>query len=286
MECPVCRCQIDEEKAICCTSCNVAFHHDCWDYVGQCSTFGCGSKRTAPFQASADRAVISIDENTRPPFRLATYVEGVGRKLPFFGRAYLLPSFIALAGTVASTWSIAYLAEFVYFALPLSAIMASFVATLLSQKVKEQPWSYTIGFWISTLLLRQSMAYFGLAATSSLVGSLFLIVLVLMQQSLFFVSCTFSAQALLPHSIEGKHWLLRPLLASLLAYVAVLIIVVLSTNFTLFTPFSYLAFVAALFTGLSVALPLEVAQSALSYRLDQEGKRQAALLGERENRKD
>lgn len=39
--CPVCGCGIDA-AAVRCAGCRAPHHRECWDYVGVCSTFGCG----------------------------------------------------------------------------------------------------------------------------------------------------------------------------------------------------------------------------------------------------
>ncbi len=40
--CQVCGDRIDPSEVVCCRSCQTPHHHDCWNYFGACSTFGCG----------------------------------------------------------------------------------------------------------------------------------------------------------------------------------------------------------------------------------------------------
>jgi hypothetical protein len=42
--CKVCGEVIEEGPVILCASCRTPHHRDCWDYVGSCSIYGCGSK--------------------------------------------------------------------------------------------------------------------------------------------------------------------------------------------------------------------------------------------------
>ena len=42
--CKVCGEMIQEGPVILCTSCRTPHHRECWEYVGSCSIYGCGSK--------------------------------------------------------------------------------------------------------------------------------------------------------------------------------------------------------------------------------------------------
>ncbi len=42
--CQVCGEGVGEREIVKCEKCETPHHRDCWDYAGQCSTFGCGSK--------------------------------------------------------------------------------------------------------------------------------------------------------------------------------------------------------------------------------------------------
>lgn len=277
MLCPICRCQLKEESAVECTRCHLAYHLDCWDYIGKCSAYGCSGCESAPFSHKEEKAIIEIDEKTQPPFSLAPYVERLGRRLPFYGRAYLLPTLVGFVATIGTTIHVAYLADFAYVTLPLAGFWGTIVVTIFAQKVRHNPSRFAAAFWACTLLSRLFTQHLGVAFISSIAATLFVLCSIVLQLSLFQVSCTFTALALLPATGQGKRSFYRPFLAALLAHLLLLLL------FGSRTPFSFLAFVGALFTGLCVALPLEVAQSALSYRLDQEGKRQGALLSEKEN---
>ena len=43
-ECLVCGDEIKPENMVHCKKCNTPHHHDCWEFVGQCSIYACGSK--------------------------------------------------------------------------------------------------------------------------------------------------------------------------------------------------------------------------------------------------
>ena len=277
MLCPICRCQLDEDSAVQCTRCHLACHLDCWEYIGKCSAFGCEGNESEPFPGKEERAIVTIDEETRPPFSLAPYIERLGRRLPYYGRAYLLPTLVGLVTTIGATAHIAYLADFAYVTLPLAGFLGTILVTILAQKVRRNATNYAAALWGCTLLTRLLMQHLGVAFISTIVGTLFVLCSIVLQLALFQVSCTFTAMALLPPQGHGKRSIYRPFLAALLAHLLLLLL------FGSRTPFSFMAFVGALFTGLCVALPLEVALSALSYRLDQEGKRQRELLGVKEN---
>lgn len=51
--CPVCGVSIESEMVIC-ARCKTPHHHECWNYIGNCSTFACGEKiYTIPAMADA-----------------------------------------------------------------------------------------------------------------------------------------------------------------------------------------------------------------------------------------
>jgi hypothetical protein len=46
--CKVCGESIDGGSVILCTSCHTPHHRECWEYVGSCSIYGCGSRVGEP----------------------------------------------------------------------------------------------------------------------------------------------------------------------------------------------------------------------------------------------
>jgi hypothetical protein len=46
--CKVCAEAIDQGPVIFCASCRTPHHRECWEYIGACSIYGCGSKVGEP----------------------------------------------------------------------------------------------------------------------------------------------------------------------------------------------------------------------------------------------
>jgi hypothetical protein len=53
--CPVCASAIQGDH-VSCSRCEVPHHPECWEYLGSCATFGCGSDRRAPRPGEATSA--------------------------------------------------------------------------------------------------------------------------------------------------------------------------------------------------------------------------------------
>jgi len=73
--CQVCGEHRPEARDVACVECGTVHHQECWEYVGRCSTFGCGSKRYEVPAAGTDIMVLHvrddaplvIDEHTPTP---------------------------------------------------------------------------------------------------------------------------------------------------------------------------------------------------------------------------
>jgi len=69
--CRVCGAPVDGDH-VCCRQCDTPHHGDCWDYVGGCATFGCGStafravSRSTEGPAAAPAACPSPSRSARP----------------------------------------------------------------------------------------------------------------------------------------------------------------------------------------------------------------------------
>jgi len=100
--CPVCACDLTADRAVVCTTCGTACHDDCWQFNGRCGIYACGGTNHRP--ATADDltgpgdAVITVDEDTHPPLRLAPHIEALVRSLPRWGRAYVPPVGLGMVG--------------------------------------------------------------------------------------------------------------------------------------------------------------------------------------------
>jgi hypothetical protein len=62
--CKVCGEPLVDEPAIVCETCGAPHHHDCWEFVGWCSIYGCGGKVGRPTSAPALRPPIPTPPNS------------------------------------------------------------------------------------------------------------------------------------------------------------------------------------------------------------------------------
>ena len=107
--CRICGCPLEAHKAVSCSKCSVPFHKECWHYNDGCGIYGCGSKKWGAFTPSNESELLSITENSRPPFSPWPIVERVARSLPRWGRVHGTAALLGCAGPIMTFFGIVLL---------------------------------------------------------------------------------------------------------------------------------------------------------------------------------
>jgi len=106
--CRVCSHGVSASSAVGCSKCGCPAHLDCWEFIGGCSTFGCGGTERVPFAQVGD-LVPHIDVHLEPGRfdlaaldiqrrRVLSWIVRTARSLPRTLAAGLLGSFVSLLG--------------------------------------------------------------------------------------------------------------------------------------------------------------------------------------------